>query len=64
LGLSAPDLAKSVPRLHGAVTAQRAIPTYFGFRVKGSGKKLEVVFPHAECYEWPTMKALHSPMPL
>jgi hypothetical protein len=27
------DLAKSVPRLHGAVTAQRAIPTHFGFRV-------------------------------
>jgi hypothetical protein len=31
------DLAKSVPRLHGAVTAQRAIPTHFGFRVKNSG---------------------------
>jgi hypothetical protein len=29
-----PDLAKSVPRLHGAVTAQRAIPTSFGFRVE------------------------------
>jgi hypothetical protein len=26
------DLAKSVPRLHGAVTAQRAIPTHCGFR--------------------------------
>jgi hypothetical protein len=28
------DLAKSVPRLHGAVTAQRAIPTHFGFQDK------------------------------
>jgi hypothetical protein len=28
------DLAKSVPRLHGAVTAQRAIPTNFRFRVQ------------------------------
>jgi hypothetical protein len=28
------DLAKSVPRLHGAVTAQRAIPTHFGFSPK------------------------------
>jgi hypothetical protein len=27
-------LAKSVPRLHGAGTAQRAIPTHFGFRVQ------------------------------
>jgi hypothetical protein len=28
------DLAKSVPRLHGTGTAQRAIPTNFGFRVE------------------------------
>jgi HlyD family secretion protein len=27
-------LAPSGPRLHGAVTAQRAIPTHFGFRVR------------------------------
>jgi hypothetical protein len=27
------DLAKIVPRLHGAMTAQRAIPTNIGFRV-------------------------------
>jgi hypothetical protein len=33
-GTTVLDLAKSVPRLHGAVTAQRAIPTHCGFRVK------------------------------
>jgi hypothetical protein len=33
-GTTVPDLAKSVPRLHGAVTAQRSIPTNFGFRVE------------------------------
>jgi hypothetical protein len=33
-GTTVLDLAKSVPRLHGAVTAQRAIPTNFGCRVE------------------------------
>jgi hypothetical protein len=33
-GTTVLDLAKSVPRLHGAVTAQRAIPTNFGFRAE------------------------------
>jgi hypothetical protein len=32
-GTTVLDLAKCVPRLHGAVTAQRAIPTNFSFRV-------------------------------
>jgi L-alanine-DL-glutamate epimerase-like enolase superfamily enzyme len=33
-GTTALDLAKWVPRLNGAVTAQRAIPTDFGFRAE------------------------------
>jgi hypothetical protein len=37
------DLAKSVPRLHGAVTAQRSILTNFGFRAPAmSGQLLEI----------------------
>jgi hypothetical protein len=52
-GTTVLDLGKSVPRLHGAVTAQSAIPTDFGFRVKVNGRAWLRPSSVAQSGPWP-----------